>query len=91
MTTYSHDITVSASEFASILEGIAEEIKYHEFSAIGQNALIQTMIKGFDKDTRTYRFEFSDLSHAIIQKALGKECFYSRLNGQKLTSTSSFD
>ena len=90
MTTYSYDITITAAEFASILEGIAEYINYHEYSAIGLNDLIQTMIKGFEKNSRTYRFEFSDLNHTLIQDALGKECFYSRLNGQRLMSSSSF-
>lgn len=88
MTTYSYNITLTANEFADVLNTIGDKIRNVDALAINYNELLIKIIKGFDKQSCTYTFSFSDRDYFIIKESVG-ESFWERTKEPVMTSTSS--
>ena len=88
MTTYSYNITITANEFADVLDAIGDKIRKVDALSIDYNELLITIIKGFDNQSCTYSFTFSDRDYFIIKDSVG-ESFWERTRDPVMTSTSS--
>jgi hypothetical protein len=89
MTTYSYRLTLSATEFADTLVKISYEIKnIDSIYTIDRTMLINTMIKGFDINTRSYTFSVDDSHYNFFKDVIG-ESFWERTRNPVMTSTSS--
>lgn len=89
MTTYAYRLTLSANEFADVLVKISDEIKnIDDIYTIDRSMLINTIIRGFDINTRSYTFTFDDRHYKFFKDVIG-ESFWERTRDPVMTSTSS--
>ena len=89
MTTYAYRLTLSATEFADVLVKISDEIKnIDDIYTIDRSMLINTIIRGFDINKRSYTFSFDDRHYKFFKDVIG-ESFLDRTRDLVMTSTSS--
>jgi len=88
MTSYSHELELTVSEFRQLLTYIASELEDQPFLAGNWASILWPITAGYQREDQVYRFALEDYQVDSLTSALGEEIQYR--GRPRMVSTSSF-